>query len=248
MTARGGGHALRQGFPFAAGDWRDNLLGVFLFDYPDRRETMAMVEQFFERAQVSLTAPPGGKSTESVSHGEEKVAFGNMLLSLLPPAFEQVDRQTWALKTHEAAAIVAVAILSYKSDRGEYPAGLETLVATGNLSKLPLDPYANGPLSYRRTNGSFLLYSWGENLTDDGGVQGLGQEGQPRMWADNGDWSSGPSSAPGNSRFVPADSAPNVPVTLSACSCWSVSQHRKAPAETLIRHEEISVPCEAGRV
>jgi hypothetical protein len=185
---KGGGHALRQGFPFAAGDWRDNLLGVFLFDYPDRRETMAMVEQFFERAQVSLTAPPGGKSTESVSHGEEKVAFGNMLLSLLPPAFEQVDRQTWALKTHEAAAIVAVAILSYKSDRGEYPAGLETLVATGYLSKLPLDPYANGPLSYRRTNGSFLLYSWGENLTDDGGVQGLGQEGQPRMWADNGDW------------------------------------------------------------
>ncbi|MBN2581718.1 MAG: hypothetical protein JXL80_01525, partial [Planctomycetes bacterium] len=95
---------------------------------------------------------------------------------------------TWRLKTYEGAAIVTVAILSYESDKGEYPACLDDLVATAYLSRLPPDPYANGPLSYRKTNDGFLLYSWGENLTDDGGVQGLGQDGQPRMWADTGDW------------------------------------------------------------
>jgi len=185
---KGGGHALRQGFPFAAGNWLDNLLGVFVFDYPDRRETMAMVERFFERAQSSLKTLPGEEGPYLVSDEEEGIPFGNMLLSILPPAFDRVDQQAWRLKTHEGAAIITVAIVSYRRDRSEYPASLETLVATGYLSKLPQDPFGTGPLSYRRTNDGFLLYSWGENLTDDGGVQGLGQDGKPRMWADNGDW------------------------------------------------------------
>ncbi|MDY0354240.1 MAG: hypothetical protein RBR19_00045 [Sedimentisphaerales bacterium] len=196
----GGGHALRQGFTFAAGNWLDNLLGVFVFDYPDRRETMAMVEQFFERAQSSLQPPPGEEGPSLVSDEEEGIPFGNMRLSILPPAFEQVDRQTWALKTHEAATIVAVAILSCKSDKGEYPASLDELVEMGYLSKLPQDPYANGPLSYRRTDDGFLLYSWGDNLTDDGGVQGLRQGGQPGLWADNGDWVFWPVAGPANRR------------------------------------------------
>ena len=185
---KGGGHALRQGFPFAAGNWLDNLLGVFVFDYPDRRETMAMVEQFFERAQSSLKTSPGEKGPYLVSDEERGIPFGNMLLSILPPAYDRVDQQTWRLKTDERAAIVTVAILSYKSDKGEYPASLEALVATGYLSKLPEDPFGAGLLSYRRTNGSFLRYSLGENLTDDGGVQGLRQDGKAGLWADNGDW------------------------------------------------------------
>lgn len=185
---KGGGHALRQGFPFAAGDWRGNLLGVFVFDYPDRCETMAMVEQFFERAQSSLKAPPGEEGPKLASQAKEEIPVGNMLLSILPPAYERLDQQMWMLKTHERAAIVTVAVLSYESDKGAYPASLDDLVATGYLSKLPPDPYANGPLSYRKTNDGFLLYSWGENLTDDGGVQGLRQGGKPGLWADNGDW------------------------------------------------------------
>jgi hypothetical protein len=185
---KGGGHALRQGFPFAVGSWRDNLLGVFVFDYPGRCETTAMVERFFERAQASLATGPAEENSRPISNEEGKIPFGNMLLSILPPAFERVDQQIWALKTHEAAAIITVAILSYKSDKGQYPANLDELVDAGYLSKLPQDPFARGPFSYKVTSDSFLLYSWGQNLTDDGGVQGLDKYGKSRMWAGDGDW------------------------------------------------------------
>ena len=49
---------LRRGFVYAAGDWKDNLLNTFRFRYPDRRETVAMVERFFQQAQRRLNAPP----------------------------------------------------------------------------------------------------------------------------------------------------------------------------------------------
>ncbi len=80
----GGGHALRAGFPFAAGDWRSNLLGIFVFDYPGRCEARAMVDRFFKEAQASLVTPPGEKGTKPSSAGEKDIPFGNMLLSSFP--------------------------------------------------------------------------------------------------------------------------------------------------------------------
>ncbi len=37
------------------------------------------------------------------------------------------------------------------------------------LSAVPQDPYGDGPLIYRRTGDSYLIYSVGGNGTDDGG-------------------------------------------------------------------------------
>ncbi len=51
-----------------------------------------------------------------------------------------------------------------------------------------MDPYSDGPLIYQKTEGEFLLYSLGTNLTDEGGKLGLSRGGKPRMWADDGDW------------------------------------------------------------
>lgn len=193
---KGGGHALRQGFPFAAGDWRGNLLGVFVFDYPGRCETMAMVERFFERAQSALTTPPGEEGPKLVSQEKEEIPFGNMLLSILPPAYGRIGQQVWRLKTGELATLTVVAVLRHAAERGNLPESLDELVQRGYLDALPEDPFGAGSLSYRTTNDHFLLYSWGENLTDDGGVQGLRQGGQPGLWADNGDWVFWPVSEP----------------------------------------------------
>ncbi|UCD51200.1 MAG: hypothetical protein JSW27_00940 [Phycisphaerales bacterium] len=182
----GGGYALREGLPYAVGDWRD-LLAVFTFDYPDRRETLVMVEEFFERIQQSLSVAPG-QDDASAFDQQDDPALGSMLLSLLPGAYSRVNRQASVLKTHEAAALVIVALLSHRSDRGRYPASLGKLVETGYLAQLPQDPFRGGPFAYEVTADSFLLYSWGENLTDEGGIQGVDGRGKPRIWADNGDW------------------------------------------------------------
>ena len=41
---------------------------------------------------------------------------------------------------------------------------------------------------YKKTEEGFILYSVGEDLKDEGGRMGVGEKGQPRMWANNGDW------------------------------------------------------------
>jgi hypothetical protein len=33
-----------------------------------------------------------------------------------------------------------------------------------------MDPYSDGPLVYRRQGGDFILYSFGADFDDDGGV------------------------------------------------------------------------------
>lgn len=184
----GGGRALRQGFMYADGNVLDNLLAVLLFDYPDRRDALAMVEAHFEQAQEAMCALP--KKTQSLGGTGEQagVPKGNLLLSFLSPAHERVGKLSWRSRTHEAAALTVVAIFRYKNRKGTYPDRLDELVSEGLLQKLPPDPFGSGPLSYDRTADGFLLYSWGENFRDDGGVQGVGSDGKPRLWAENGDW------------------------------------------------------------
>ncbi len=80
-----------------------------------------------------------------------------------------------------------MAVHRYQAENGVYPDGLEELVTAGFLARLPNDPFGEGPLTYRRAAEGFLLYSWGQNLIDDGGRRGTGQDGQPRAWVDNGD-------------------------------------------------------------
>lgn len=58
---QGGGHALSQGFPYAVGDWKHNLLNIFRFHYPDRRETVAMVERYFRGVQGGLNGLPSAE-------------------------------------------------------------------------------------------------------------------------------------------------------------------------------------------
>jgi hypothetical protein len=186
---QGGGRALRYGLPFAAGDWWDNLAGVLLFDYPDRREAVAMVEAYFEQAQEALRTPPDRK--EPSAEQEERVRAiqkQNLLLSLVVPAYDRLAQLAWRIKTHGTAVVTTLALLRYGAETGSYPARLEELVKAGTLARLPDDPFGEGPLTYERTADGFLLYSWGENRKDDGGRQGAGRDGQPKMWADNGDW------------------------------------------------------------
>jgi hypothetical protein len=185
---QGGGRALPQGMPYAAGDWLGNLLGILVFDYPDRRDAEDMVEQYFEQMQCALLRTPHDSDTPGDQEMPALPPTSNTLLAVVEPAHRRVGQLVWRMKTGELGTLTTVAVLRYVTERNECPETLDQLVQAGYLDGLPEDPFGAGPLSYRRTADGFLLYSWGENLTDDGGVQGLGQDGNPRMWSDNGDW------------------------------------------------------------
>jgi hypothetical protein len=185
---QGGGRALPKGMPYAAGDWLDNLLGVLVFDYPDRRDAEAMVDRYFEQMECVLLRTPYDSGLPDDREMPLLPPLSNTLLALVAPAHRRVAQLAWQTRTNELATLTIVAVFRYAGEHNGYPETLDQLVQAGYLDSLPDDPFGAGPLSCRRTDDGFLLYSWGENLADDGGVQGLGQDGAPRMWADNGDW------------------------------------------------------------
>ena len=85
------------------------------------------------------------------------------------------------------AALTVLALERYRQEKRAYPLTLDELKAGGYLDALPADPYSDKPLSYRVTNGSFVLYSLGPDFRDDGGESGRTQEGKSKPWINKGD-------------------------------------------------------------
>jgi len=85
--------------------------------------------------------------------------------------------------TFRNAMQVALALKAYHAQRGGYPDSLRALRAyPGGASaapemrqrriqgwKLPEDPFSGKDFGYRRKGAGFVLYSWGEDLRDNGG-------------------------------------------------------------------------------
>jgi hypothetical protein len=87
---------------------------------------------------------------------------------LLPGA-----KRTLRAETDRSLTIAAIALKRHHLRHGEYPETLDALVPEF-VAAVPVDYMDGQPLRYRRNaDGSFTLYSVGENLTDDGGDAAL---------------------------------------------------------------------------
>jgi hypothetical protein len=186
---QGGGRMLVRGMAYAVtDDWKENLWRFVSFSYPDRKDALTKIDKYFKQADELFALSPRNLQNEGIDANEwaEALQLGFML-KMLGPAHYRVVQITWRLRTGREALLTVLAVLCYEKEKGRYPAGLNELVAAGYLKKLPMDPYSDAPLIYQKTEGGFLLYSFGIDLTDDGGELGLSSRGTPRMWMDNGD-------------------------------------------------------------
>jgi hypothetical protein len=78
-------------------------------------------------------------------------------------------------ETTKQMTITAIALKRYQLKHGNYPPNLNSLVPEF-VAKVPLDPVDGQSLRYRRNpDGTYLLYSVGENGKDDGGNPALEQ-------------------------------------------------------------------------
>lgn len=87
-------------------------------------------------------------------------------------------------ETDRSMTICAIALKRYSLRHGKLPDKLDALVPEF-VSAVPVDYMDGQPLRYRlNADGSFLLYSVGENLTDDGGDTSLlpDKEGIRNLW------------------------------------------------------------------
>jgi hypothetical protein len=84
-------------------------------------------------------------------------------------------------------AVTAIALNRHRSRHGSYPADLSTLVPEF-LPAAPLDPVDGQPLRYRlNPDGSFLLYSIGEDGIDDGGDPKSAPPSKSHVWSEGRD-------------------------------------------------------------
>ena len=96
--------------------------------------------------------------------------------------------QAWRIKIDAEGTLAAIALVRYKQDKGDYPESLDKLLETGYITKIPIDPFSDAPLSYKKNEQGTVLYSWGKNLIDDCGQTARDKKGRIIQWTDEGDY------------------------------------------------------------
>jgi hypothetical protein len=110
-----------------------------------------------------------------------------LLIHVLMPAIDKASDQAYQGKALYHAAVTVLAIKRWRLEEDKYPEKLDELVAAGYLKDLPMDPFSDQPLVYKRTEDNFTLYSVGLNFKDDGGRVYRDEKGQVKKWADESD-------------------------------------------------------------
>lgn len=86
------------------------------------------------------------------------------LIAVLAPVAHQAESKVMEDEARRRICSVLIDLADYHRRHGVFPNGLADLGAS-----LPLDPYTDKPLLYRREGRGFVLYSVGRNFKDDGG-------------------------------------------------------------------------------
>ena len=152
--------------------YRDRYLQFFWLALigPDRRKTVAFIDKYFAYADTLKHQTPFQLRMQGI-HSDEQI--DSMLKGCVIEKIASVHHvieMYQRLKIKESALITTIAILRYKEDKGSFPESLDQLVSSRYLEKLPMDPYSDKPLVYRRQGDDFILYSLGADFDDDDGV------------------------------------------------------------------------------
>ena len=81
----------------------------------------------------------------------------------------RILRTTLQFEAARDVVVTAIALKRFQLEQGQWPEALSDLVP-GFLPSVPIDPFDGKPLKYHsNADGTFLLYSVGEDGVDDGG-------------------------------------------------------------------------------
>ena len=138
-----------------------------------RDATIATGNHVYELAEKIVKMSPGQRHESDISSIEEFIIsmpkYRYTLLEYVIPAALRVSELLYWGKVLHQATIAILAIQQWNLDKGEYPATLDELIKAGYLKELPIDPYSDKSLIYKKTENNFVLYSVGRNFEDDGG-------------------------------------------------------------------------------
>jgi hypothetical protein len=93
----------------------------------------------------------------------EKKGLSYTLNKIMFPVFAQAGASVVRLRANQLTMLTYVKALQYRVRHGAFPSGL------AELGPVPTDPFDGKPLRYQLENGGFVVYSVGQDKTDNGG-------------------------------------------------------------------------------
>ena len=110
---------------------------------------------------------------------------GGFLTRMLMPAFGRIMQIETRHLAHLHATQTALAIERYRLTEGRLPQSLDNLVPA-YMEVIPTDPFDGQDLKFRTLKTGFVVYSVGEDLTDEGGTERdskkRDKKGKPLPW------------------------------------------------------------------
>lgn len=182
---QGSGRPLPRGILFCVSDRKDYVTGL-VTGFPDRKETIANIDRSFDRFDAYRSIKP---KTLDEMEGQNLLQADKLTLmqQISEPAIQKTITIGWRVRSGQAGLIGTLSILRFEKETGRWPHNWDELLEKGYLKTIPMDPYSDAPLVYKKTEDSFTLYSIGLNFTDDGGTPGTDKNGKKRQWGEHGD-------------------------------------------------------------
>ncbi|HEU6447580.1 MAG TPA: hypothetical protein VFV23_03990 [Verrucomicrobiae bacterium] len=131
-------------------------------------------------------------TTLGITNFDEELIFDvpniRRMFSASAQGLANTVRKVMAAEANKQIVITAIALKRYQLKYGRFPENLAEL-APDFLSSVPIDPVDGNPLRYRRNaDGTFLLYSIGEDGVDDGGNPSPVVSSTTFYWLRGRDW------------------------------------------------------------
>lgn len=163
----------------------------FAWSHQDQRHSLATMQRLIEATRSVATDKSSAALQELIAQIEDGAGDRKFYDRLRFPNAESLaitarfTSKALRAETDRSMTLCAIALKRYSLRHGKLPDTLGALVPEF-VSAVPVDYMDGQSLRYRlNADGSFLLYSVGENLTDDGGDTSLlpDQTAVRNLWA-----------------------------------------------------------------
>ena len=153
----------------------------------ERHRTTAEVKRYYDLSEKACLMPPWqyNRGFNGIKISIENIKNRNPLIKTFSPGIDRLVEIAARSRANLDALIATLAIVRFKADTQRLPVNLSELVTADYLKTIPVDPFNNGPLIYRRSDDDFLLYSFGADFDDDGGTPskwGYGEKGGDQVF------------------------------------------------------------------
>ena len=138
--------------------------------YDERQQAMQTLEKEIAGFRAGITPSDPLSATLALLTPRQSLTdqTSKVFIAVLCPGLLPATRAETRMFERAELLDVALTLAAYRADAGRYPAALAELTPD-YLDRIPNDLFTGSDLVYRRSDAGYILYSLGENQTDDDG-------------------------------------------------------------------------------